>query len=621
MRAGKIFLFLASNGTSQDDMRYVAEISDLSSLPAIRNEEVVYVRDKYRGGHFYYDNSDTTTEDDGGTVFVFDSKRWKRIIDANEGFNIAWWAGEPWSLVGSPPDHTAAIRNCIYAAMRYNVATGQRLKIVFPPGLYLISETIDWTTDPLSALTTHSGWTIEGVQTSSLIGIKPGVTISGTMFNFNKNSSSLSRYNILRDLYWFNDGVIFGRCDSVCDFSYNNRWGMYNCRTSRISNVVDIAVHFSYEFTMLQCNLTGSRTLGIASDGIHLSDEANAGEIIGCSIDNYIGNELDITDPEYIPGAAIRFEGSKGVTIETLTAQQCYYGVLLGSQAKDASITGGGYFEKNRLADIGFGDGGAGAVYNTRIEGGAIKSAGFEGIDTNGIRINGISVHKLTVEDATLDNADALMLVPRTNQVITDVTFKNCNLGDTVYGYRNLVQPSASMYMDNIKVTEDSSLLGASATYVPILSDQYKEYAPDFDDWTKLDGSPLDNPLVQNGTFMGAPVWEKQNGDIESISFLLNDVSGLQNQILTFSCWISFNGSINANDGLFANNQADTRISFSRPLNPQGLSTTDRFVKIHLYIKVGAEFVEDWDTQVKVVLFTRTNGLKIAKPSLKLGFV
>lgn len=575
----------------------IEEMKTLNSLPTGR---LIFVKDPYRGGTFYHDPSDSTSPEDGGIVFVDSNGRRFKRKEVNGIINVQWFTGRPYPGSGPITDHTSAIQSAInYIAAIPGV---ERPVLYFPSGLYYVSDTLDFSS--------KDGWSIYGNPNFSAITIPPGVVIDGPIFNFNFNSSAIRRYNTIKGIYFFSDSVN-GKAKQCIDFSYNNRIGMYECRTSRISTETDIAINFAYEGLIQRCNFSGGKGINLPSNGITIADEGNAIKIDQCSIDNYIGNGSDIK------GAGIIFEGSKGITIDTATIQKCDYGVIIGSQSRAATITGGGYFEGNKIADISLGTGAGGGIYTTRIEGGAIKSAGFPGFDTNGILFNAADIHGLTVQDVSFDNADAFRIVSRTSQIINDVIFSNCRQGDTVYTFRNLIDPAASMYMDNVRVINPGSLMGQSLTHVPIMCDEFTNYITDFNTWKKQNGDPIDF-LEQNGTYLKHPVWKKNTANSEQMVFTLSDVSGLENQIMTFSCWVRFNGSINASDFIEIQNQSNVRISFQRPLRPSSASTT-KFIKMHVYAKVGGEFVND--TAIKVLFVTRDQNIEFCKPELKMGFV
>lgn len=523
----------------------------------------------------------------------------------NEGrLNMAYFTGKPDTYT-----YTKDVTTSIEAAIAYYTAlqSAYRPKIWFPPGFYYVSDIINW-----AAI---DGWTIEGVPNFSIIAVKPSEVIDGPIFNFNHNNSTIRRYNTIKGLYFFADGSIdTGRAKQVVDFSYNNRFGMYECRTSRISNETDIAVKFAYEALFRRCNFSGSRSLAIASNGVHLSQEANAIKFDQCSIDNYIGVN-NPGDVDYIEGAGIIFEGSKGMTVDTCTMQKCDHGVQLGTGSKAAMITGGGYWEGNRKSDIRMGNGVSGSIYDTTIIGNSVKSG--LGTTVAGLLFDKADVYGLNVTGTQFDNDDPIQINSRSNQVLQDINFKNVRTGDTIYSFRNLIDVAGYMYMDNIKVENPGTPSNAaqSPTFTPILTDPFTNHVVDFDSWKKSDGTTAIDFLEQDGTWLGSPAWKKNTANTETMVFTLSDVSGFENQAVTFSCWVKFGGSINVNDLMFLTDQSNNQISALRPLKPGSLPTTG-FVKMYVY-----GWVQPDDTALKIKISTRDQNIYFAKPELKLGFV
>lgn len=525
-------------------------------------------------------------------------------LDLNDSgrLNVTYFTGPPDTTTYTK-DVTAEIQEAIDYIVGLEGST--RPSLYFPPGVYFISDTLDFSG--------MSGWTILGVQSRSIIAVKPSETIDGPMFNFNLNSSTIRSYNSIHGLYFFSDATM-GTAKQVVDFSYNNRFGMYQCRTSRISTETDIAVNFAYEGIFSQCNFSGGRSLNRYSNGISMADEANAILMLQCSIDNYKGTGT-IGEEGYIEGAGVIFEGSKGMTLDTCTMQQCDYGVQLGSGAKAAMITGGGYWEGNIIADIRLGNGVTGSIYDTLILGNSVKSGSVG--TTAGILFDKADIYGLTVLGTQFDNDDPIQINSRANQSLQDITFQNVRTGDTIYSFRNMIDTSQIMYMDNIKVINPGTPFNAiqTPTFTPTIGDSYMNFAADFDTWK--DGSDVTVDFIeQDGTWLGSPVWKKNTTDIENMFFELSDLSGFKNQIVTFSCWIKFDGTINANDLIQIENQTlNTKRGASRPLRPGALSTTE-FVKIYVY-----GLVDSSDTKIRVRILTRDQNIYFTKPELKLGFV
>lgn len=87
------------------------------------------------GGIFDYDSSDTTTSDNGGTVVVAGTKRYKRRFTG--ALNVKWFGakGDSDGTAGNGTDDTSAIQSACDA-----VTTGGA--VYFPPGTYRITSTV-----------------------------------------------------------------------------------------------------------------------------------------------------------------------------------------------------------------------------------------------------------------------------------------------------------------------------------------------------------------------------------------------------------------------------------------------------------------------------------------------
>lgn len=508
----------------------------------------------------------------------------------NGKLEVSQWIGklEPNTVV----DRWGQIK----AAIDYVVAnypTGDRPEFIFPPGMIYVTQTLDF-----SAI---SGWNIKGAPTGTTITIPHGVFINGPVMNFNKNNSVINRNNTVEGIYLFSDSFN-GKAKYGFDFSYNNRYALKDVRTARISTEADLVAHFAWEGDFYRCHFSGSRTLNLPSDGLVFSDEANAINFTSCSVDNYQGNGTTIV------GAGIIFQGSKGLTLNTTTAQKCDYGIQ-AFNATAGQIIGGDYLEGNYIADIRLGNGGASAVYDFLIVGG-IKKSNTTGT-TNGLLIDKCDVYGLTVIGTHFKNDDAIMLKTRFNQSLQDIYFINSRTSGTIYGFRNLIDKAGYMYMDNIVVDGSNTPLNGNQTptFTPLLSDAYTNHADDFNEWSNV------STLVPDNKWIGKPTYRKTTTAIETFTFTLDSISGFNNQVVMFSMYVKFNSGINVNDAFWIENQSGQRISPMRPLRPSTKPTTE-FVKMQIYGLVGLT-----DTAIKVKILTRDSNIYFSNPELKLGFV
>jgi hypothetical protein len=77
-------------GSVRDVLDKVKSLSDYTQLRSYNGRAThIRITDPGIAGFFYYDASDTTSVDNGGTVIVSGSKRWKRVVD--DVFVDSWW--------------------------------------------------------------------------------------------------------------------------------------------------------------------------------------------------------------------------------------------------------------------------------------------------------------------------------------------------------------------------------------------------------------------------------------------------------------------------------------------------------------------------------------------------
>lgn len=88
------------------------------------------------GGEFYWDSSDTTSAENGGTIFIASTGRWKRLYSGE--LNVRWFGAKG----DNAADDFDAINKCILYAQQVFTAGG---KLLFPRGVYRISQTLNIT--------------------------------------------------------------------------------------------------------------------------------------------------------------------------------------------------------------------------------------------------------------------------------------------------------------------------------------------------------------------------------------------------------------------------------------------------------------------------------------------
>lgn len=88
------------------------------------------------GGEFYWDSSDTTSPENGGTIFIATTGRWKRLYDGE--LNVKWFGAKG----NNSGDDYPAINKCIDYAKQIFTNGG---KLLFPRGRYRISSTLNIT--------------------------------------------------------------------------------------------------------------------------------------------------------------------------------------------------------------------------------------------------------------------------------------------------------------------------------------------------------------------------------------------------------------------------------------------------------------------------------------------
>lgn len=133
----------------------------------------VRITDPGIAGFFYYDSTDTSSADNGGTIVVSNNgKRWKRLFDG--AINVKWFGAKgDWNGT-TGTDDTAAIQS-VYDYLKLQAPINRRGagKIYVPRGRYLCNGTVTMS----SALTVI--WEGDGPEASQII----RTVDTGNLFN------------------------------------------------------------------------------------------------------------------------------------------------------------------------------------------------------------------------------------------------------------------------------------------------------------------------------------------------------------------------------------------------------------------------------------------------------
>lgn len=178
-------------GENLDDILEKSKpLANYSQLRAYTgNATQVRITDPGTAGFFYYDPTDTTSADDGGTVIVTGSKRWKRTYGPD--INVFWFmttAQVADVQAGTAAiDVTAAIQSAINCAKTIkfipvdstSIRYGSKA-VIFHPGVYLTSGTLLCDADVSLYCSTYGGAIIKyggtgkALVVNSVSGVWPG---------------------------------------------------------------------------------------------------------------------------------------------------------------------------------------------------------------------------------------------------------------------------------------------------------------------------------------------------------------------------------------------------------------------------------------------------------------
>lgn len=105
------------NGVISDVLDTVRPIADYAQLRAY-NGSATQIRITQPGieGFFYYDASDATSDDNGGTIIVAGTKRWKRHYFGN--LNVKWFGAKGDGIADDSPPFQSAVDYAIYSGVR-----------------------------------------------------------------------------------------------------------------------------------------------------------------------------------------------------------------------------------------------------------------------------------------------------------------------------------------------------------------------------------------------------------------------------------------------------------------------------------------------------------------------
>jgi hypothetical protein len=243
------------------------------------------------GGVFYYDASDTTTADNGGTVIVdAASKRWKRQYSGPLNAN---WFGDLSSAF------TASVQAAITAAGTYGT-------VQIPYGSYSLTGT----------LSLQTGQTLEG------IGGKPTITraFAGTMIN------AAPAYTRLRFLNIAGVGGTYTNTSTDIAILYNTLHGFQSAEEVQVSNNAGPCVQFSvadaaYSSTFRDCTFTRTTTTNPAIVFPTSVDSTGGREFHGCrGGGGWLMRFNSGINTRVIGGDTVNldFSGSEGVSLRTI---------------------------------------------------------------------------------------------------------------------------------------------------------------------------------------------------------------------------------------------------------------------------------------------------------------
>lgn len=226
------------------------------------------------GARFYYDASDTTSADNGGTIRVdTQNRRWKIAVSGS--FNVRWFG----ATGDGTTDDITAINACVNAA--YNSAASYH-SVFFPVGVYVVS-----TCPTLKA-------SFLGEDPNNTI-IKAKSTFSGTTFLLNMNvASGANRIisGITFDLRALSTGTSVSSIGSssagTTAGSFRNTW--LNCTFIGLSTskaLIYVAattteVNWPIGNTFIGCTFSSPRCFSLGAG-------ANCVEFISCAFDNGVG--------------------------------------------------------------------------------------------------------------------------------------------------------------------------------------------------------------------------------------------------------------------------------------------------------------------------------------------
>ena len=118
-------------------------ISDYTALRAYTgNAGQVQITSNGLSGFFYYDASDTTSTDNGGTIIVSSNgRRWKRLYSGR--VNVLWFMTA--AQISAVQTNTWAAVSHVTAAIDAAILAAAGKELVFPPGTYRVNNQLSFT--------------------------------------------------------------------------------------------------------------------------------------------------------------------------------------------------------------------------------------------------------------------------------------------------------------------------------------------------------------------------------------------------------------------------------------------------------------------------------------------
>lgn len=281
-------------------------------------------------GMFYMDTSDTTSQDNNGTILVDAlGRRWKRQITGD--FNWRWWGVKGDGVA----DDYLNIKKMIASVNRFSG----------PAGVFAISQSL-----PLQEGLVISIWDNAGSNTAGLI--KPHASVSNpSTFDFFFANSSISEHIEISGLRFFGGRhVIRGNFPNGVASGYLAQLNFEGCVFQELAGYVIEATNSAFVVDFHKCRL-------LRCGGVNIGYGVNILKFRQCGFENMRREYIKLDGAgSSLPSASIGMYGCRCEGYDSSpTASKCFDikgdGRLFNFEIKD-----GTYFE-NVFTDIGTFDG------------------------------------------------------------------------------------------------------------------------------------------------------------------------------------------------------------------------------------------------------------------------